>query len=105
MKSEFLHQYRLQHGATFRSRLLARIDKLGEWGSRTAPLSNWLAASAPARWLADVLFGLDYRRLAPPFARQTFLAWWAAQAERFEHGHGNQQPRFVLFGDTFTNFH
>src|SRR5262249_26862208 len=59
MKSEFLHQYRLQHGAKVRARLLAAIDRLAEWGSRTAPLSNWLAASATIRWLADVMFGLD----------------------------------------------
>jgi FAD/FMN-containing dehydrogenase/Fe-S oxidoreductase len=105
MKSEFLHQYRLRHGTNARSRLLARIDKLAQWGCRTAPLSNWLATSLPIRWLADVFFGLDRRRLPPPFARQTFLTWWTAQGNRFEHANNDERPRLALFADTFTNSH
>ena len=31
MKSEFLHQYRLRHGASLRSRLLAHIDRFAFW--------------------------------------------------------------------------
>jgi hypothetical protein len=49
MKSEFLHQYRLCHGVQRRARLLADIDKLAAWGSRFAPMSNWLAGSCPVR--------------------------------------------------------
>src|SRR5262245_50228439 len=81
MKSEFLHQYRLRQGSSLRSRLLARIDKLAVWGSRLAPLSNWLAACYPSRWLAELLLGLDRRRLPPALAGQTFLQWWQRQAE------------------------
>jgi Fe-S oxidoreductase len=103
MKAEFLHQHRLRHGTSARSRLLASIDRLARWGSRTAPLSNWLAASAPARWLADVLLGLDRRRIPPAFARRTFLSWWAAQPQHSEPDNG--QLELALFADTFTNFH
>jgi Fe-S oxidoreductase len=105
MKSEFLHQYRLRHGAKARSRLLAHVDQLAIWGSRFAPVSNWLAASFPVRWLADVLLGLDRRRLPPAFARRTFLDWWAAESARFEREHGAANRRVALFADTFTNFH
>ena len=36
------------------------------WGSRLAPLSNWLAAQrASARWLGERLFGIDRRRTLP----------------------------------------
>jgi Fe-S oxidoreductase len=104
MKSEFLHQYRLRHGASARSRLLANIDSLATWGSRTAPFSNWLAASAPLRLLADVLLGIDRRRLPPAFARQTFLAWWAAHRNEQRSAAGNGL-KLALFADTFTNFH
>jgi Fe-S oxidoreductase len=104
MKSEFVHQYRRRHGTSTRARLLARIDKLAAWGSRTAPLSNWLAASAAVRVLVEMLLGLDRRRLPPMFARQTFLHWWQSHAPRFENAAGNGQ-RLTLFADTFTNHH
>jgi FAD/FMN-containing dehydrogenase/Fe-S oxidoreductase len=103
MKSEFLHQYRLQHGTTERSRLLAHVAQLAEWGSRFAPVSNWLASSSVGRWLAEARYGLDRRRLPPPFARRTFLHWWQKESARFEHGPGSR--RLALFADTFTNFH
>jgi len=105
MKSEFLHQYRLRHGSSARSRLLARIDRLAVCGSRFAPVSNWLAASLPVRWLCEALFGLDRRRLPPVFARRTFLDWWTSESRRFERGDGLERPRLALFADTFTNFH
>jgi FAD/FMN-containing dehydrogenase/Fe-S oxidoreductase len=105
MKSEFLHQYRLRHGPSARSRLLANIDRLAVWGSRLAPVSNWLAASFPVRWLADVFLGLDRRRVPPAFVRRTFLDWWATEERRSEQGHRDGKPRLALFADTFTNFH
>jgi Fe-S oxidoreductase len=106
MKSEFLHQYRLRHGTKVRSRLLAHVHEFALWGSRLAPVSNWFAGSLSMRWLVDVLFGLDRRRVPPAYARQTFLDWWQAQRGRFELGKPkNSNPRFVLFPDTFTNFH
>ena len=105
MKSEFLHQYRIRHGTKARSRLLAHVHELAVWGSRLAPVSNWLASSFAMRWINDVLFGLDRRRVPPAYAHQTFLEWWRAQGGRFERSHNNAHQRFVLFADTFTNFH
>ncbi len=105
LKSELLHQYRMQHGATLRSRLLSRVDRLALWGSRLAPLSNWLAGSLPIRWLADVLLGLDRRRLPPQFVRPTFLDWWSENKNRFERNAIGNEPALALFADTFTNFH
>src|SRR5262249_43249401 len=97
MKSEFLHQYRLRHGSRARGRLLPRIDNLAAWGSRLAPLSNWLAASYPSRWLAESLLGLDRRRLLPVFVHRTFLDWWRAERHRFENGRGTRGPQLALF--------
>ena len=105
MKSEFLHQYRLRHGASARAKLLASVDQIAIWGSRLAPLSNWLAASKPSRWLLDMVFGLDRRRLPPAFARRTFLDWWQQRAAFFAGGPNPYDPRLALFADTFTNFH
>jgi Fe-S oxidoreductase len=55
----------------------------------------------PVRWLAELLFGLDRRRLPPNFARRTFLDWWNANGPRFS----SEKPYLALFADTFTNFH
>lgn len=103
MKSEFLHQYRLHHGAKARSRLLAHVDRFAHWGSRLAPVSNWLAASHPVRWLMEALYDLDRRRVPPAFARRTFLDWWKAESTRFQSN--GKTNHFALFADTFTNFH
>jgi len=105
MKSEFLHQYRLRHGTKVRAQILSHIDKHALWGSRLAPLSNWLAASTPLRWLAEIFLGLDRRRLPPAFARRTFLDWWAASRNEFNRREISLDRRVVLFADTFTNFH
>lgn len=101
IKSEFLHQYRLRHGTRLRSRLLANVDHLAIWGSRLAPLSNWMSGSRLFRWLADVMLGLDRRRTPPAFAEKTFLDWWRNEPNRF----GSDNPRVAIFADTFTTYH
>jgi Fe-S oxidoreductase len=55
--------------------------------------------------MADVLLGIDRRRVPPVFARQTFLDWWKSRARGFEQGGAENRPRLALFADTFTNFH
>jgi FAD/FMN-containing dehydrogenase/Fe-S oxidoreductase len=101
MKSEYLHQYQQRYGTSWRSRLLAHAEQLAVWGSRLAPVSNWLVQHPATRWLNEKLLRLDRRRMPPRYARQTFLHWWATQ-------HGAQQPgapEIALFADTFSNFH
>jgi Fe-S oxidoreductase len=104
LKSEFLHQYRLKHGTSARARLLARVDRLAAWGSRFAPLSNFLTASYPVRWLADILLGLDRRRPPPAVVRHTFFDWWTQGAKR-SGGSRDASRELALFADTFTNYH
>ena len=103
LKSEFLHQYQLRHGASWRARILANADTLAVWGSRFAPLSNWVAGNFLVRWLNEKLWGLDHRRLPPSFARQTFLDWWRRNGEQY--GAEEEDPQLVVFADTFTNYH
>jgi Fe-S oxidoreductase len=102
IKSEFLHQYQRRHGASRRSRVLANAERLAVWGCRLAPLSNWIARSRPARWLADRLLGLDDRRTPPAFARPTFLQWWRARPPAAS---GVVGLEMALFVDTFTNYY
>ncbi|MCB0029092.1 MAG: 4Fe-4S dicluster domain-containing protein, partial [Anaerolineales bacterium] len=44
LKSEFQHQYRQQYGGSWRERVLGEMATLSRWGSRLAPVSNWLMA-------------------------------------------------------------
>ncbi|NKB72286.1 MAG: FAD-binding protein [Candidatus Latescibacteria bacterium] len=103
LKSEFLHQYQHRHGSTRRARFLARTERLAHWGSRLAPLSNWLAGGASGRWLAEKIWNLDRHRAPPPFARRSFLQWWVENGAQYRVGSAASQV--VLFADTFTNYH
>jgi FAD/FMN-containing dehydrogenase/Fe-S oxidoreductase len=93
-KSEFLADYWQRHGTSLEARMLGNISSLAAWGSRFAPLSNWIAGSAPARHLNERLLGIDRRRRLPQFKRRTLRA----QA-RSEVGTADA----LLFADTFTN--
>jgi FAD/FMN-containing dehydrogenase/Fe-S oxidoreductase len=70
-KSEFLADYWTRHGVSHRARAFGRVRRAAEWASRTAPLSNAIAHSAPGRWLAEVVLGIDRRRRLPSWTRQT----------------------------------
>lgn len=99
LKSEFLADYWKRHGTPLRARSLGNIHRLSVWGSRFAPLSNWIAASRPARWLNERALGLDARRELPAWRRQTFQQWFAQNSGK-RPSTGNA---VTLFNDTFTN--
>jgi FAD/FMN-containing dehydrogenase/Fe-S oxidoreductase len=97
LKAEFLHHYFTAHGLPLRNRVFGHVARLSRWGSRLAPVSNWLMRSAPARWLNEWLLGIDRRRIPPAFARRTL-------AHQFQPIRTGTQS-VVLFPDTFTNFY
>src|SRR5215468_9400616 len=100
MKYEFLYHYHQANGLPLRNRIFGHIGRLSWWGSKLAPLSNWIAGSAPNRWLMEKVAGIDRRRPLPAFARQTFTEWFAAR------GKPAAAPRgaVVLFNDTFVTY-
>jgi Fe-S oxidoreductase len=98
-KSEFLADYWKRHGTPLRARALGNIHRLSVWGSRFAPISNWIAAGRPARWMMEKLLGIDRRRRLPNWKRQTFARWLAANPPRNLVA-GTQ---VTLFNDTFLN--
>ena len=104
MKSEFLYQYYQRHRPSARTRLLARAESLAIWGSRFAPLSNYIAQNGLTRWFNEKLFDLDRRRIPPTYARPTFLHWWSRHCEN-NNGNSQAEPEAALFADTFTNYH
>jgi Fe-S oxidoreductase/FAD/FMN-containing dehydrogenase len=100
-KSEFLAHCWRRQGTPLQARVLGRVDRLARWGSRFAPLSNAVARSAPARWLNEIVLGLDRRRMPPAWTSRTF-------ARRFHGARGRAAPAgsagaVALFNDTFTN--
>jgi FAD/FMN-containing dehydrogenase/Fe-S oxidoreductase len=93
-KSEFLADYWSRHGTPLSTRLLGRAGALAPWGSRLAPVSNWLMNSAPGRWLNERVAGIDSRRRLPEYARRTLRARVTGPAGALDA---------VLFADTFTD--
>lgn len=104
LKYEFLARYHETHGYPLRARLFAHIHTLSRLGTRLAPLSTWVAQSAPARWALEKVAGIDRRRPLPPFARQTFDAWWNGRAGAKNGGSPPARGRVVLFADTFLRY-
>ena len=97
-KSEFLADYYSRHGVPARAKAIGSIHKLAKLGSQFAPLSNVIAASGPARWLGETLFGIDRRRTLPTWSSKTFRDLFNLQFPA-----GSQQSQASLFVDTFTN--
>jgi Fe-S oxidoreductase len=60
------------------------------WGSRFAPVSNWVATAVSG------IIGIDPRRKLPAWKRQTFARWRAEQ-------NAASAAQVTLFNDTFTN--
>jgi FAD/FMN-containing dehydrogenase/Fe-S oxidoreductase len=94
-KSEFLADYWQRHGTPLDARVLGNARTVATWGSRLAPLSNWIAGSSPSRTLTERVLGVDRRRRLPTFRRRTL----SRRAPRPKGG----QVDALLFNDTFTN--
>ena len=95
-KSEFLADYWSRHGTAMEARVLGDVRTVAAWGSRLAPVSNWLARMAPLRHLNERLLGIDRRRTLPAFQRRPLAQLARAADARCEA---------VLFNDTFTNYY
>ena len=96
-KSEFLSSYWSRYGTPVRARALGHVHEMAVWGSRFAPLSNWIARSAPVRWLNQQIFGIDQRRKPPEWNR------WPLRARL--GGKSTAGMDALLFVDTFTNYY
>jgi Fe-S oxidoreductase len=95
-KSEFLADYGRRHGVPLGTRLLGNAHRVAAWGSRLAPVSNWIASSSIGRAVNEHILGIDRRRTLPVFRRQTLRQRLPASAASAEAR---------LFVDTFTNYY
>jgi len=94
-KSEFLADYWQRHGTPLHARALGQARRAAEWGSRFAPLSNWILNSGIGRRLNERVLGIDRRRALPEFKRRTLAD--------LAKGRLTASPDVRLFNDTFTN--
>ncbi|MCB9851048.1 MAG: FAD-binding protein [Phycisphaerales bacterium] len=102
LKAEWQAYMHRRTGVPKRSRLIADSVGLAGWGSMFAPLSNWVMQSGIVRGMMERRYGLDRRVPPPKFVRQTFRKWFAKhRRERGERK--DDQPKVVLFVDTWTN--
>ncbi len=104
LKAEYLSYRNQKVGVPARSRMVANSIHLAKWGSRFAPMSNWIARSWPARVLFEKLFGFDRRIPMPAYARRTFRHWWRRHRKTAANRPG-PRGRIVYFCDTWTNYY
>ncbi len=86
-------------GAGLQKRVFGNVDTLARLGSATAPISNWLAGSGPAKALMERVFGIDARRDLPRFRRETLRSWYADRGSRVS----DPDRQAVLYPDIYTN--
>ena len=85
-------------------RFFGNFETVAKFGSATAPLSNWLADTAPSRWLMERALGVDRRRELPTFRRETFHEW-ASERSRPATATAREDTgrQVVVYPDLYTN--
>ena len=101
IKYEVLSERYALHGAPLRERAFARVNLLGRWGSKVAPVANLLAGLSPGRALLHRFGGVHRDRQLPRFARQSFPDWFDA---RVQPDGPARRGEAVYFHDTFTDY-
>ena len=103
-KSEFLADYWRRHGTPLRARAIGHIHSLAKWGSRLAPVSNFVAGWGPMRALGEKVLGVDRRRRLPEWSARTFTQLATERDAGREPRARSTRPSASLFVDTFTNY-
>jgi len=101
IKYEFLAHYWEKHGAPLKIKMFANVEALNRWGSRFAGLANWSMGLGPSKWLLEKIAKVDRRCTLPPFASETFRAWFAGRSKSNNAGSRGQ---VVFFDDCFSNY-
>ncbi|WP_435102856.1 LUD domain-containing protein [Halarchaeum sp. P4] len=83
-------------------RLFGNFGTLAELGSKTAPLSNWLADLGPVRSLMDEYLGVAPDRDLPEFQRETLEEWFESRTPRAPNADATR--KVVLYPDAYTNY-
>jgi FAD/FMN-containing dehydrogenase/Fe-S oxidoreductase len=97
-KSEFLSGYWDRHGLSLQAHAFGGARTAAVIGSLFAPLSNAIANTPIAKWVAENTIGVDRRRSLPKWTRRTL------RKRVGDQGSGSGDQRALLFADTFTDY-
>jgi len=89
-------------GLDVQKRFFGNFETAAKLGSALAPVSNWVAASRPARWALERVVGVDRRRDLPRFERETFRSWFADRGPTVSEHEAVREA--VLYPDVYTNY-
>ncbi len=114
-KAEYLAQsYKAAGRVPLKARVFGNVRALNRLGSALAPLSNWVANSAPARFVSDRVLGLSPKRTLPAFAPSLFrLArrefkdsrWlYSGPLRTLSIGSDQDADTVILYADCFTSY-
>ena len=87
-------------GPGVQKRLFGNFETLTKVGSALAPVSNWVANSAPAGYLLERVAGVDRRREFPAFRRTTLREWDAERDVEVD----DPEREVVLYPDPYSNY-
>jgi iron-sulfur cluster protein len=90
-------------GMSLQKRFFGNFDTVARVGSATAPVSNVLADSRPARWAMERVLGVDRRRDLPAFERETLTDWFDAREDRTTGATDDARREAVVYADTYTD--
>jgi FAD/FMN-containing dehydrogenase/Fe-S oxidoreductase len=97
LKAEMLQKIHDRRSAPLRSRLLGHYAAF----ARLARIAPGIASRAVNLRPVKRLLGVAVERTVPPYARQTFAAWFRAH---IPHERAGTLGEVVLFNDEFTNY-
>jgi iron-sulfur cluster protein len=89
-------------GVDLQKRLFGNFDTLARLGSAFAPLSNWVARTAPVRSLMERTLGVDSRRELPAFERESLVEWFENRGPRVTPDEARREV--ALYPDAYTNY-
>jgi FAD/FMN-containing dehydrogenase/Fe-S oxidoreductase len=98
-KAEFLKKYykgRLRPRYAYTMGLIMLHARLAQYAPR---LANWATSKPGLKEVIQKAGGITTERRMPPFAHQTFKAWFEQRGPRNLDG-----PPVILFPDTFNNY-
>lgn len=103
LKSEVLYQVHRERGRPdFAALIFGNIHVLNRWGSRLAPLANFISNLRLTRIVLERSIGLDRRRHLPRFVGRTNFRRWF-ESRQFSDRTASMGP-VVLLDDCFTTF-
>jgi len=93
------------HGRSLGQRLLGHPEALARMGSFTAPVSNTVADSKPARALIGAALGFDPRRSLPRFHRQTFARSFTDKKRTAADRIATSRAKVAYFAGCYANYY